>query len=151
LNPGQDPKEPVVLSFPSFVVPMGVNGNSNSVENCKIKMVDSFNRPYTMKLKGFPTDFPTRIPNQMKNDDTCPINQPRPCPDPWPNASQIAQINPQFIDCTGNTNQDVLLAWCKNIFVYQQKDINNHHLPTEYFVIMGGPAPCDRVPNACLK
>ena len=67
----------------------------------------------------------------------------------WPNASQISAINQQFIDCSGNSNPDVLMSWCQLIFTYQQKDLSNPHLPTKYFIIMGAPAPCDRAPHAC--
>ena len=97
--------------------------------------MDSKNRPYTFKLKGFPTDFPKPVEGQEN----------------WPNAQQIAAINQQFIDCSGNKNQDVLMSWCQLIFTYQQIDLTNPHLPTNYYVIMGAPAPCDRNPGACNR
>ena len=129
------PNTDTVSYFTTFVVPEGVNGKSNSVENCKITLLDSKNRPYTFKLKGFPTDFPKPVEGQEN----------------WPNAQQIAAINQQFIDCSGNKNQDVLMSWCQLIFTYQQIDLTNPHLPTNYYVIMGAPAPCDRNPNACNR
>ena len=129
------PNTDTVSYYTSFVVPEGVEGTPNSVENCQITLRDSENRSYTFKLKGFPTDFPTPVPGQ-KN---------------WPNAQQIAAINNQFIDCSGNSNPDVLTSWCQLIFVYQQKDLSNPHLPTNYYVIMAAPAPCDRNPGACKK
>jgi len=98
-------------------------------------LADSQNRVYKFKLKGFPDDFPTPVEGQ-KN---------------WPNGTQISAINKQFIDCSGNSNFDVLMSWCQLIFVYQQKDLTNPHLPTKYYVIMGAPAPCDREPDACKK
>jgi hypothetical protein len=122
-----------VSYYTSFVVPQGVDGSANSVENCQITLLDSKNRSYTFKLKGFPTDFPKPVEGQEN----------------WPDAQQIAAINQQFIDCSGNTNQDVLLSWCQLIFTYQQQDLTNPHLPTNYYVIMGAPAPCDRNPGAC--
>jgi hypothetical protein len=128
------PNTDTVSYFTTFVVPTGVDGQSNSVENCQITLLDSKNRPYTFKLKGFPNDFPTPVQGQ-KN---------------WPDAMQIPIINNQFIDCSRNTtNQDILLSWCQLIFVYQQKDLTNPHLPTNYYVIMGAPPPCDRTPGAC--
>ena len=51
--------------------------------------------------------------------------------------NKYSVINQQFIDCSGNTNQDVLLSWCQIIFVYQEKDLTNPHLPMNYYVIMG--------------
>ena len=127
------PNAPTVSYFTTFVVPEGIKGQSNSVENCKITLLDSKNRSYTVKLKGFPTDFPTPVQGQPN----------------WPDATQIPAINTQFIDCSGNTNQDILLSWCQLIFVYQEKDLTNPHLPTNYYVIMGAPPPCDRTPGAC--
>lgn len=127
------PNTETVSFFTTFVVPEGVEGESNSVENCQITMVDSKNRPYTFKLKGFPADFPKPVVGQMN----------------WPNAQQIAVINKQFIDCSGNSNPDVLMSWCQNIFTYQKKDLSNPHLPTNYYVILGAPPPCDRDPGAC--
>jgi len=67
----------------------------------------------------------------------------------WPNTQQISAFNTQFIDCSGNSNPDVLLSWCQLIFTYQQQDLTNPHLPTKYYVIMAAPAPCDREPDAC--
>ena len=128
------PNTDTVSYYTSFVVPEGVSGSANSVENCQITLLDSKNRSYTFKLKGFPTDFPKPVEGQEN----------------WPNAQQIAAINQQFIDCSGNTNnQDLLLSWCQLIFTYQQQDLTNPHLPTNYYVIMGAPAPCDRNPGAC--
>ena len=127
------PDTNTVSYYTSFVVPEGVNGGSNSVENCQITLRDSKNRSYTLKLKDFPTNFPTPVVGQ----------------DNWPNAQQIAAINEQFIDCSGNSNPDVEMSWCQLIFTYQQKDLRNPHLPTNYYVIMGAPAPCDRNPGAC--
>jgi hypothetical protein len=122
------PDTNTVSYYTGFVVPEGIAGAPNSVENCRITLQDSKNRSYAFKLKGFPTDFPNPVQGQQN----------------WPNAQQIAQINQQFIDCFGNTNQDVLLSWCQIIFTYQQKDLSNPHLPTNYYVIMPGPSPCDR-------
>ena len=122
------PDTNTVSYYTGFVVPEGIAGAPNSVENCRITLQDSKNRSYAFKLKGFPTDFPNPVQGQQN----------------WPNAQQIAQINQQFIDCSGNTNQDVLLSWCQIIFTYQQKDLSNPHLPTNYYVIMPGPSPCDR-------
>jgi hypothetical protein len=86
--------------------------------------------------KGFPDDFPTPVEG-WKN---------------WLNEHKISVNNKQFIDCSGDTNQDVLLlTWGHNIFVYQEKDLSNPHLPTNYDVIMHGPPPCDRNPGACKK
>jgi hypothetical protein len=128
------PNTDTVSYFTTFVVPAGLDGQSNSVENCQITLLDSKNRPYTFKLKGSPADFPTPVQGQKD----------------WPDAMQIPVINNQFIDCSGNTtNQDVLLSWCQLIFVYQQKDLTNPHLPINYYVIMGAPPPCDRTPGAC--
>ncbi len=127
------PNTPTVSYFTTFVVPLGIDSAPNSVENCPITLVDSQGRPYAFRLKGFPTDFPTPVVGQ-KN---------------WPNAAQIAAINQQFIDCSGNSNPDVLMSWCQLIFAYQQKDLTNPHLPTKYFIIMAAPAPCDRQPGAC--
>jgi hypothetical protein len=127
------PNTDTVSYYTSFVVPQGVDGSANSVENCQITLLDSKNRSYTFKLKGSPTDFPKPVEGQEN----------------WPDAQQIAAINQQFIDCSGNTNQDVLLSWCQLIFTYQQQDLTNPHLPTNYYVIMGAPAPCDRNPGAC--
>jgi hypothetical protein len=127
------PDTETVSYYTAFVVPEGVEGASDSVENCQITLVDSKKRSYTFKLKGFPTDFPTPVVGQQN----------------WPNAQQIAQINNQVVDCSGNSNQDVLLSWCQLIFTYQQKDLSNPHLPTNYYVIMGAPAPCNNDPVAC--
>jgi hypothetical protein len=127
------PNTPSVSYFTTFVVPIGIDGAPNSVENCQITLVDSQGRPYKFRLKGFPTDFPTPVVGQ-KN---------------WPDAAQISAINTQFIDCSGNSNPDVLMSWCQLIFTYQQTDLTNPHLPTKYFIIMGAPAPCDREPSAC--
>jgi len=129
------PDTSTVSYFTTFVVPAGIDGAPNSVENCLIMLADSQNRVYKFKLKGFPDDFPTPVAGQ-KN---------------WPNGPQIAVINKQFIDCSGNSNFDVLMSWCQLIFVYQEKDLTNPHLPTKYYVIMGAPAPCDREPAACQK
>ena len=129
------PNTSTVSYFTTFVVPTGIDGAPNSVENCQITLADSQNRVYKFKLKGFPDDFPTPVAGQ-KN---------------WPNGPQIAVINKQFIDCSGNSNSDVLMSWCQLIFVYQEKDLTNPHLPTKYYVIMGAPAPCDREPAACQK
>lgn len=127
------PDTDTVSYYTTFVVPEGVNSGPNSVKNCQITLRDSKNRSYTFRLKGFPTDFPKPVEGQ-KN---------------WPDAKQIPVINKQFIDCSGNTNQDVQLSWCKLIYTYQKKDLSNPHLPTNYYVIMGAPAPCDRDPEAC--
>jgi hypothetical protein len=127
------PNTNTVSYYSTSVVPEGVNGEANSVENCQITLKDSKNLSYRFKLKGFPTDFPTPVVGQ----------------DNWPDAQQIAQINQQFIDCSGNSNQDVLLSWCQLIFTYQKKDLSNPHLPTNYYVIMPEPSPCDRNPGAC--
>jgi len=129
------PNTPTVSYFTTFVVPVGIDGAPNSVENCQITLVDSQNRSYKFKLKGFPTDFPTPVQGQQN----------------WPNAQQLTAINQQFIDCSGNSNPDVLMSWCQLIFTYQQKDLSNPHLPTKYFIIMGAPAPCDRAPDACKQ
>jgi hypothetical protein len=129
------PNAPTVSYFTTFVVPVGIDGEPNSVENCQITLADSQNRAYKFKLKGFPTDFPTPVEGQ-KN---------------WPDGPQISAINKQFIDCSGNSNPDVLMSWCQLIFAYQQKDLTNPHLPTKYYVIMGAPAPCDREPDACKE
>jgi len=91
------PNTPTVSYFTTFVVPIGIDGQSNSVENCRITLVDSQDRSYTFKLKGFPTDFPTPVVGQ-KN---------------WPDAQQIPAINQQFIDCSGNSNPDVRMSWCR--------------------------------------
>lgn len=128
------PDTDTVSYFTTFVVPEGVAGQSNSVINCQITLLDSKNRPYTFKLKQVPPNFPTK---------------PNPAPPIWPTTEQIIQWHPQFIDCSGNANQDVLLSWCQNIFVYQQKDLSNPHLPINYYVIMPAPPPCDRNPKAC--
>ncbi|MGH7048389.1 MAG: hypothetical protein ACREE2_18585 [Stellaceae bacterium] len=127
---------PTVSYYTTFVVPEGVDKASNSVTNCQITLKDSKNRAYTFKLKTIPSAFPTK---------------PNPAPKIWPTTEQIIQWNPKYIDCTGNSNQDVLLSWCQNIYVYQQKDLTNPHLPINYYVIMGAPPPCDRNPSACPK
>lgn len=127
------PNTPTVSFFTTFVVPEGINGTANSVTNCRITLTDSKNRPYTFILKGFPSDFPTPVQGQEN----------------WPDAQQIPVINKQFIDCTGNSNPDVLMSWCKLIFTKQQKDLSNAHLPTRYYVIMPGPSPCNSDPQAC--
>ena len=127
------PNTATVSYFTTFVVPQGLDGQTNSVENCQITMLDSKNRLYTFKLKGFPSDFPKPVVGQMN----------------WPDAQQMAAINQQFIDCSANTNQDILLSWCQSIFAYQDTDLTNPHLPTNYYVIMGAPPPCDRDPSAC--
>jgi len=125
---------PTVSYYTTFVVPEGLSNTSNSVINCRITLTDSKNRAYTFKLKAVPSTFPVK---------------PNPSPKDWPSTAQIIAWNPQYIDCTGNTNQDVLMSWCQNIYVYQQKDLSNPHLPINYYVIMGAPPPCDRNPGAC--
>ena len=127
------PNTPTVSYYTTFVVPEGIDGQSNSVTNCQIALLDSKNRPYTLKLKASPSTFPVK-PQGAKD---------------WPSGEQIREWNPQFIDCSGNANQDVLLSWCQLVYVYQQKDLSNPHLPTNYYVIMGAPPPCDRNPSAC--
>ena len=76
-------------------------------------MKDSTGRVYTVKLKDFPTKFPKPIPNQTRNTNCG--NLPAPCPDPWPNATQITQINQQFVDCSANSSPSDQLDYCKNI------------------------------------
>lgn len=127
------PNTPTVSYYTTFVVPEGVDGESNSVTNCQITLLDSKNRPYTFKLKGSPSTFPVKPQNAID----------------WPSGEQIRTWNPKFIYCDGNANQDVLLSWCQLIYVYQQKDLTNPHLPTNYYVIMGAPPPCDRNRAAC--
>jgi len=127
------PDTQTVSYYTTFVVPEGVDGQSNSVTNCQITLLDSKNRSFTFKLKGSPSAFPVK-PAGAKD---------------WPSGDQIREWNPQFIDCSGNTNQDVLLSWCQLVYVYQDKDLTNPHLPTNYYVIMGAPPPCDRDPSAC--
>ena len=128
------PDTPTVSYFTTFVVPEGNNGEPNSVTNCKITLSDSNGRSFTFDLKQPPSSFPQK---------------PVPTPRDWPSAEEIARWNPLFIDCTGNTNQDVKISWCENIFVYQDKDLTNPHLPTNYFVIMPAPPPCDR--SGCVR
>ena len=127
------PNTPTVSYYTTFVVPEGIDGQSNSVTNCQITLLDSKSRPYTLKLKGSPSTFPVKPQGAID----------------WPSGEQIRQWNPQFIDCSGNANQDVLSSWCQLVYVYQQKDLSNPHLPTNYYVIMGAPPPCDRNPGAC--
>ena len=51
------PNTPTVSYFTTFVVPEGVAGQSNSVTNCQITLLDSKNRPYTFKLKRVPAQL----------------------------------------------------------------------------------------------
>jgi len=133
--------------FTTFVVPQGAENATptapppNSVLQCQITMKDSTGRVYTVKLKDFPTKFPKPIPNQTRNTNCG--NLPAPCPDPWPNATQITQINQQFVDCSANSSPSDQLDYCKNIYIYQDVDATNAHLPPLYHVSMGAPPPCN--------
>jgi hypothetical protein len=137
--------------FTTFVVPQGEENATpttpppNSVLQCQITMTDSTTRVYRAKVKDFPTKFPHPIPNQTRNDNCG--KDPAPCPDPWPNATQITQINQQFVDCAGNASPSDQLDYCKNIYVYQDVDPTNAHLPPIYHVSMGAPPPCNTSPG----
>jgi len=137
--------------FTTFIVPQGeenttpANPPPNSVLQCQIAMTDSTGRAYKAKLKDFPSKFPHPIPNQTRNDNCG--KDPAPCPDPWPNATQIAQINQQFIDCSGNPSPSDSLDYCRNIYAYQDVDETNAHLPAVYHVSMGAPPPCSTLPG----
>jgi hypothetical protein len=83
-------------NFLSFPVPEGIAGSTSSVINCQISFLDDQNRHYQFKLKALPP-FPTN-------------------PDPTP--AERTAANTTFIDCTANTNPQVL-GWCHAIYPYQ--------------------------------
>jgi hypothetical protein len=77
--------------------------------------------------------------------------KPNPAPDGWPTVAQTQQWSAQFIDCSSVTNQDVLTDFCQFIFPFQEKDLNNPHLPTLYKVVMAGPAGLQSGPQGLCK
>ena len=128
--------------FTTFVVPDGLEPSPphtpdqpippNSVRNCRITLADNLNRSYTFTLKGYPSDFLQ-----------APVDQTG-----WPSQPIRAAENSKFIDCSGNTDPDVL-NYCQQIFTYQEKDKTNPHLPTIYHVSLGAPPACNLNRQPC--
>lgn len=122
-------------SFLSFIVPAGINATANSITQCQINFHDDQKRVYTFKIKADPTLFPQKVEGQNP---------------PWPTGDQVKNgINPLFIDCSGNPPNSDQMDWCQAIYVFQDKDLTNPHLPNAYHVQMQGPASCNRNPAAC--
>jgi len=114
-TPNTDPN-PNFLSFP---VPEGIAKTPSSVINCQISFSDNLNRHYQFKLKALPP-FPTN---------------------PNPTPAERTAANTKFIDCTANTNPQVLNSWCVFIYPYQMIDPNDKRATIVYNVTIGGPPP----------
>jgi hypothetical protein len=113
-----DPQTDPNPNFLSFPVPEGVANSKSSVINCQISFKDNYNRNYQFKVKALPP-FPTN---------------------PFPTAAERTAANTKFIDCTANTNTQVL-GWCHAIYPYQMIDPNDKRATIVYNVTIGGPPP----------
>jgi len=106
-----DPNTPTNPDFASFAVPLGIDGTSSSIINCKITFLDSKNRNYQFKIKS---------------------------PPPWGTDRNGDNAERALIDCAGNTGQ--VLNWCQDVYAWQET-LSDAHQTIVYHVTAGGPPP----------
>ncbi len=100
-------------NFASFAVPLGIDGTSSSITNCKITFLDSKDRTYQLRIKS---------------------------PPPWGTDRNGDDAERALIDCTGDTGQ--VLNWCQDVYAWQET-LDDAHQTIVYHVTAGGPPPLD--------